>query len=424
MLESLANKIIPKTKFQNTPTKKILITLLVLFIFRFCNTIPLAGIDQDALKKSFLQLENRNSIMQIINMYSGGGGATLLSPFSLGIIPFINASILVDLLTALFPSLEKLQSEEGETGRRKLTFYKKVLTLIFSIVQSIFLIFYLKSYFYNVELINFVYVTLELITGALLIVWLSNIIDSKGIGNGTSIIIFTNIVVTLISKNLFANLTESTLLIPEISFLLFLTLLICISQTARINIEVVSARQLAFLENLEKRNLSDKLTTNFQIKESGLSIRLNQAGIFPIIIASNLLPFLSYATENVLGPSKQIINVVYYLLIIGFNYFYTIVFWDPEKISEQLRKASVAVVNVTPGKETISYLENVVRSTSILGGIFLCLILFMYDSFKQILNSQLLNQLNISSLIILVGVAFEIQKTLKSLYKNVLENID
>jgi preprotein translocase subunit SecY len=424
MLESLANKIIPKTKFQNTPTKKILITLLVLFIFRFCNTIPLAGIDQEALKKSFLQLENRNSIMQIINMYSGGGGATLLSPFSLGIIPFINASILVDLLTALFPNLEKLQSEEGEAGRRKLTFYKKVLTLIFSIVQSIFLIFYLKSYFYNVELINFVYITLELITGALLIVWLSNIIDSKGIGNGTSIIIFTNIVVTLISKNLFTNLTESTLLIPEISFVLFLTLLICISQTARINIEVVSARQLAFLENLEKRNLSDKLTTNFQIKESGLSIRLNQAGIFPIIIASNLLPFLSYATENVLGPSKQILNIIYYLLIIGFNYFYTIVFWDPEKISEQLRKASVAVVNVTPGKETISYLENVVRSTSILGGIFLCLILFMYDSFKQILNSPLLNQLNISSLIILVGVAFEIQKTLKSLYKNVLENID
>ena len=424
MLESLANKIIPKTKFQNTPTKKILITLLVLFIFRFCNTIPLAGIDQEALKKSFLQLENRNSIMQIINMYSGGGGATLLSPFSLGIIPFINASILVDLLTALFPNLEKLQSEEGEAGRRKLTFYKKVLTLIFSIVQSIFLIFYLKSYFYNVELINFVYITLELITGALLIVWLSNIIDSKGIGNGTSIIIFTNIVVTLISKNLFTNLTESTLLIPEISFVLFLTLLICVSQTARINIEVVSARQLAFLENLEKRNLSDKLTTNFQIKESGLSIRLNQAGIFPIIIASNLLPFLSYATENVLGPSKQILNIIYYLLIIGFNYFYTIVFWDPEKISEQLRKASVAVVNVTPGKETISYLENVVRSTSILGGIFLCLILFIYDSFKQILNSPLLNQLNISSLIILVGVAFEIQKTLKSLYKNVLENID
>ena len=424
MLESLTDKLIPTTKFQNTPTKKILITLFILFIFRFCNTIPLAGIDQDALKKSFLQMENRNSIMQIINMYAGGGGTTLLSPFSLGIIPFINASILIDLLTAIFPNLEKLQSEEGEIGRRKLTFYKKLVTILFSIIQSIFLIFYLKSYFYNVEVLNLVYVTLELVAGAMLIVWLSNIIDNKGIGNGTSIIIFTNIVVTLINKDLFTNINQSNFLSPEIIFLLFLILLICISQTARINIEVVSARQLAFLENIEKRNLSEKLATDFQLKDNGLSIRLNQAGIFPIIIASNLLPFLSYGLEKIFGTSPQISNIVYYLLIIGFNYFYTIVFWDPEKISEQLRKASVSVVNVTPGKETISYLDNVVKSTSILGGIFLCLILFMYDSFKRIMNSLLLNQLNISSLIILVGVAFEIQKTLKALYKNILETID
>jgi preprotein translocase subunit SecY len=423
MLESLANRFNTKAIFQNNPTKKLILTLIVLLIFRFCNTIPLAGVDQDALKKSFLQLENRNSIMQIINMYSGGGGSTLLSPFSLGIIPFINASILIDLLTALIPSLEKLQSEEGETGRRKLTFYKKILTVVFSIVQSIFLIFYLKPYFYNTDLLNFFYVTLELVTGAMLIVWLSNIIDTKGIGNGTSIIIFTNIVVTLIGKNLLQNGNVNFLGI-EMIFLLFLTLLICISQTARINIEVVSARQLAFLENIEKRNLSDKLGTNYQLEDNGLSIRLNQAGIFPIIIASNILPFLSYAIENTFGPSKWIINVIYYFLIVGFNYFYTIVFWDPEKISEQLRKASVSLVNVTPGKETISYLENVVKSSSILGGIFLCFILLLYDCFKQFTNSNLLNQLNISSLIILIGVAFEIQKTLKASYKNILENID
>ena len=143
-----------KKNFLNIFNQKILLTLVILFIFRFGNTIPLSGIDQDALKKSFLQLENKNAIMQIINMYSGGGGNTLLSPFSLGIIPFINASILVDLLTAIFPSLEKLQSEEGEAGRKKLTFYKKVLTFIFSIIQSIILIIYLKSYFYNTDLFN------------------------------------------------------------------------------------------------------------------------------------------------------------------------------------------------------------------------------------------------------------------------------
>jgi preprotein translocase subunit SecY len=150
---------------------------------------------------------------------------------------------------------------------------------------------------------------------------------------------------------------------------------------------------------------------------------LNQAGIFPIIIASNLLPFISYFTENILGLSKitLVTNIFYYLCIIGFNYFYTIIFWDPEKISEQLRKASVSIVNVTPGRETVSYLENVVKSSSLSGGIFLCIILFCYDFIKQLLNGFLLNQINISSLIILVGVAYELQKTIRSLSKNVLE---
>ena len=423
MFESLINNIFPKVEKQNNPTKKIILTLFVLLLFRFGNTIPLSGIDQDALKKSFLQLDSRNSIMQIINMYSGGGGTTLLSPFSLGIIPFINASILVDLLTALIPSLEKLQSEEGEAGRRKLLFYKKILTLLFSIVQSGFLIFYLKAYFYNTELLNFILIGLELVTGAMLIVWLSNIIDTKGIGNGTSLIIFTNIVVTLIGKNLLAMPTTDNVFWIEVLFLLFLMILICISQTARINIDVVSARQLAYLENIEKTTVNQKITTTFQTKDTGngLSIRLNQAGIFPIIIASNLLPFISFLVQSLNSELKFINNIAYYLLIIGFNYFYTIIFWDPEKISEQLRKASVSVVNVTPGRETISYLENVVRSTSLIGGISLCVILFLYDFFKQIINGSLLNQINISSLIILVGVAYEVQKTLRSLYRNVLE---
>ena len=423
MFNTLTNIKLPKLKFKNNPNQKILLTLLILFLFRFGNTIPITGIDQEALKRSFLQMDNRNAIMQIINMYSGSGGATLISPFSLGIIPFINASILIDLLTAIIPFLEKLQQEEGEVGRRKLLFYKKVLTLIFAIVQTVFLIFYLKTYFYSTAFFDLFSVGTQLVTGSMIIVWLSNIIDSKGIGNGTSIIIFTNIVVTLIGKNLF-NTELNNVFFIQLFFLLFLILLICISQTARINIDVVSARQLAFLENIEKRNLNEKLGTNYQLEDNGLSIRLNQAGIFPIIIASNILPFLSYAIENTFGPSKWIINVIYYFLIVGFNYFYTIVFWDPEKISEQLRKASVSLVNVTPGKETISYLENVVKSSSILGGIFLCFILLLYDCFKQFTNSNLLNQLNISSLIILIGVAFEIQKTLKASYKNILENID
>jgi preprotein translocase subunit SecY len=194
---------------------------------------------------------------------------------------------------------------------------------------------------------------------------------------------------------------------------LFLFGLICISQSARINIEVISARQLAFLENIETESL------NLQKKEkNSLSIRFNQAGIFPIIIASNLIPFLSLFVNSLNPQLRFLNNFFYYLLIIGFNYFYTLVFWDPQKISEQLRKASVSIVNLTPGKETVSYLERVVRSSSILGGISLCVILFLYDFFREIFNGYLLNQLNISSLIIAVGVVYDVQKTLRALFKN------
>ena len=407
-------------KKRNNPTDKVLLTLFILFIFRFGNTIPLWGIDQEALKKAFLQMENRNAIMQIINMYSGGGTA-ILTPFSLGIIPYINASILVDLLTAIVPFLEKLQAEEGESGRKQLTFYKKIVTLVFAIIQSGFLISYLKSYFYNTELFNLGLIGMELVTGSMLIVWLSSLIDNKGIGNGTSFIILTNIIGTVLSKNTISVTNFDSKTILEICFILFLMTFICISQTARFNIEVVSARQLAFLAEFEKNRLYDRKVDKLNLHENGLSIRLNQAGIFPIIIASNLIPLTSYFTDSLFGQVKFLNTLIYYLLIVGFNYFYTIVFWDPEKISEQLRKASVSIINITPGKETISYLENVVRATSLSGGVFLCLILFVYDVGKQLINGNLLNQINISSLIIVVGVAYEIQKTIRALFRNMLE---
>jgi preprotein translocase subunit SecY len=421
MLKFLINAFRLNPEKQNSSTKKIFITLFLLFLFRFGSSIPLVGIDQEALKKSFFELDNRNSLFQLINMYSGGGGITLLSPFSLGIIPYINASILIDLFTALFPFLEKLQSEEGELGRKKLNFYKKIATLIFAFFQSLFVISYLKPYFYNTSFFSFLITSTELITGSFLIVWLGSLIDNKGIGSGTSLIIFTNIVVTLLSKNFFSFSNFSSKFLFEVIIFFFLMLLICVSQTIRINIDVVSARQLAYLENSEKGNFRESIFEKISGKENGLSIRLNQAGIFPIIIASNILPFFSILTQY-FGDSAKVINIiVYYLLIIGFNYFYTIVFWDPEKISEQLRKASVSVVNVTPGKETVAYLENVVRSTSLLGGIFLCFILIFYEILKQIIGGSLLSQINISSLIILVGVAYEIQKNLRALYKNVIE---
>ena len=396
----------------SNPTKKILLTFLLLFLFKFGNSIPLSSVDNEALRKSFLQFETNNSIMQVLSMYTGGGGKTLLSPFSLGIIPFINASILIDLLTALFPSLEKLQSEE--TGRRQLTFYKKILTAFLALIQSYFLLNALKSYFYVSDFWNFGIIGFELITGSLIIVWLTNIIDTKGIGNGTSLLVFTNIITNLLNKSLFNNIQAF-----DILALIVLIGFICLSQMARITIPIVSARQLAFLET----NKKNKMPSKVELKNSTLLIRFNQAGIFPIIIASNILPLFSYFTQTIFGNAptlKIVINILYYLAVILFNYFYTNVFWDPEKISEQLRKSSVSIVNVTPGRQTVAYLENVVRSSSVVGGLFLCFILYSYDLLKTLLNSSFLNQINISSVIILVGVIFEIQKTIRGMYKTIV----
>lgn len=400
------------------PTQKILLTLGALLLYQWGTVIPLSGIDQVALKKSLLEIDPRNTLLQLLTMYSDGG-STVLSPFSLGIIPYINASIIIDFLTASVPSLEKLQSEEGETGRKKLGFYKKIVTFIFAAIQAIFSLRYLESYLYQNDPFTLALLVVQIVSGSMIIIWLCNLIDRKGTGNGTSLIIVANILGAVLKKSL--NVEFSAESIFDISFLLLFIVLICISQTARVTIPLVSARQLAFLETLEKTTINNKLEESILPNENGLSIKLNQAGVFPIIIVSSLIPFL-YAIPNVFGESTKVLfSFLYYLLIIGFNYLYTIVFWDPEKISEQLRKASVSIVNISPGKETINYLEKVVQATSLLGGILLSLIVFFFEQSKGLRPGSFLTQLNVTSLIIVVGVACDFQKTIRLLYKTNFE---
>jgi preprotein translocase subunit SecY len=408
------NKFFSKRK--QTPNQKLLVTISILCLYRFCNTIPLSGIDNLALKESFLQFEKNNSIVQILNMYSGGGGKTVLSPFSLGIIPFINASILIDLLTTLLPFLEKLQSEEGETGRQTVLLYKKILTLLFAIIQSLGLLFSLRSFIYSTTWITYFFLTAQLTAGAFSFIWLTNLIDKKGLGNGTSLIILVNILFSFFNRGSKLPIKFSSSLLFETSYLFILIAIICISQTARFTIPIVSARQLVYLENLENSHL-DNLQKRFQKSENGLSIRLNQAGIFPIIIASNLLPFFSFFFQSFGNKilATTFTTVCYYFFIVVFNYLYTIVFWDPEKIAEKLRKASVSIKDVSPGSETVSYLENTVRASSFYGGLFLCCILGSYEFVKPFTSGILLNQINISSLLIVTGVIYDTLTTFNSL---------
>lgn len=414
----MLDSFIKAKKKKTTPIYKIFLTIALLLIFRIGNTIPIPGIDQEIVKNALNNLEGNNPIFQRISMSSGKGN-NRLTPFLLGIVPFINASIIIDLLTASFPYFEKIESEDSDFLRKKLVFYKKSLALIFSVIQSFILLNCIRPYFYNRDLLTLGFNCALLVAGSMSAIWLTTLIDSNGIGNGISLIILTNIVTTFLEKQamLMEGVFNSKTLL-EIFVLFFLIVFICISQTSRITIEVVSARQLAFLENTEIPSINTKIARKYRLNENGLSIRLNQAGIFPLIIASNIFPIVIYFFEKFVELSPLFQKFIYYSLVIGFNYFYTILFWDPEKIAEQLRKASVSIRNISPGQETISYLEKVAQSSSIIGGIFLCSILFCYDLLRQFINGSLLNQINVSSLIIVVGVAYEIQKAIRALYKN------
>jgi preprotein translocase subunit SecY len=402
---------------KKTANQKVVFTFIILMLFRYGNFIPIMGIDQTALQLAFSQFDPRNPLMQLVNMYSGGGGTnSLINPFSLGVIPFINASILIDLLTTILPNLEKLQSEEGELGRKKLAFYKKGATFLFALVQSIYLIYYLSPYFYTKSFFFFFLTSIELVSGAMSLVWFTNLIDNRGIGNGSSLIIFTNILLTLFTKNSINTFHFNFSLLFQVLFLVWISILIFQAQSSKITIELISPRQLAYLEKSKQTNRKLFRSEEERKNQNGLSIRLNQAGIFPVIIASNLFPFLCSFLRSLIGEVSFLETIAYYLLIVGFNYFYTIIFWDPEKIAEQLRKNSVSIVNVKPGKETAHYLEQIVRATSLLGGSKLCFILFVFEIVKGFFHGELLNTINISSLIILIGIIYDTQKILRSLY--------
>lgn len=395
---------------------KVLLTTFLLSCLRFGNMIPLVGIDQLALKKSNIE----NSILGFINFYNILD-APLITSFSLGLSPYINSSILIDLFSTFVPSLQYLQIEEGQNGKKKLLFYKKLLALFFILLQASFLINSLLPYFYETNFYAILEIFWNLLIGSLITIWSANFIDKNGIGNGTSLIIFSTIIINLlqtIQKNSL-NWDEKNSL--GIFFLLFFCYFIYELQQKVYSIDVISARQLSILEEKKKPFLEKYLirSENFfktNKQQNGLLLKLTQAGIFPIIIATNIFPLLS--NSFTISFQTNLGQFIYFCLIIVFNYFYTIVFWNPKKISEELQKFSVTILNIAPGVETITFLKKIVLIISILGGVYLCFAIFFYEIIKNSFDIDILKKINISSLIILIGISSDIQKKIKILTIN------
>jgi preprotein translocase subunit SecY len=304
---------------KDTIAKKILFTIFIVIIIRLGNFIPVPNVDQRYL----INILNANpSLKTFFNSEN-----LILSVFSLGIIPNINASILIQLLVSAIPYLERLQKEEGETGRRQIKQYTRSLTLLIAILESFSIAFSLRPILFNWNLAICSEIVLALTTGSMIILWLSDLITENGIGNGSSIVITLNILSVL--PNTIKTITESgniiSILFNFISFTILIIGIIYVQEAVRI-IPLISAKQLFAQQNQ---------TSNQAMNTSYLPLKINQGGVMPIIFSSTFLTFLTVAVNYVLSlqilpmqfNNAKTISVIYgginFVLIFAFSLFYS-----------------------------------------------------------------------------------------------------
>ena len=400
---------------------RVFTTLGLLLIVRLGIYIPMPGIDREAFKTF---IDQGGQLIGFLDIFTGGGISTL-GVFALGILPFINASIIIQLLTASLPQLEDLQKNEGEAGRRKIAQITRYVALGWGLVQSTVFALILRQYAVEgISETEFVIQTsLALVTGSMIVMWLSEIITEKGIGQGASLVIFLNIVATL-PKALSSTIEKAQtgdradvlgIIILLIVFLITIVGIIFVQEGAR-RIPIVSAKsQMGGTALLPSR-------------QSYLPLKLNAGGVMPIIFASALifLPItIANFTQNpLLIKAASSLNpgssnpwpyaITFFALILGFAYFYASLTINPLDIASNLKKGGVAIPGVRPGGATSNYLSGVQNRLTLLGGLFLGSVAIVPAAVERATNVQTFQGLGATSLLILVGVAIDTSKQIQT----------
>lgn len=404
---------------------RLLITIGLLILVRFGVFVPIPGLDREL----FRDLVQNNAALGILNIFTGGGLSTL-GIFALGILPFINASIIMQLLTAAIPALEDLQKNEGEAGRRKISQITRYVALGWAIIQSFGITIGLLV---NNGIITGLVPTLEtvlaLTAGSMFVMWISELITERGIGNGASLLIFVNIVAVLpqtLGNTIDYAQTGGRQAIAQVVILLLVFLVMIIGivfvQEGTRRIPIISAR----------RQVGKRL---YRERTSYLPLRLNQGGVMPIIFASAVL-ILPYqiaewlsnspnAEENPLvGVLIQIVNVLqpgnwqyvvfYSLMIFFFSYFYASLIVNPKDMSQNLKKMGASIPGIRPGTATSNYLEGVLNRLTFLGAIFLSLVATLPTLVEGATGVTTFRGFGATSLLILVGVAIDTAKQIQT----------
>lgn len=358
---------------------KILFVVAILFIFRFLAAIPVPGVDTTRLN----QFLAGNQFLGLFNVLSGGGLSTF-SIVMLGVGPYITASIIMQLLSMMVPSLKELMQESGEIGRRKFNQYARMLTVPIGVLQGFAFLRYLQSQgaISGLSVTAMATNIVIIVAGSMLLLWLAELINEFGIGNGTSLIIMAGILAAIPSEvsQFFFTFTMDQL--PVVLLFLAVSSLVIAGVVyiyeAERPIKVTYARQVRGIRTLGGN-------------DAYLPLRLTQAGVMPIIFASSLLLFPQFLAGLLQTSTKPIFHsisvgltsflqntwfysIVYFLLVVFFTYFYTAVTFDPKQISTNLQKNSAFVPGIRPGDATNSYLGRIVTRITLVGSIFLGLV--------------------------------------------------
>merc|ERR1711935_123129 len=398
---------------------KITKILFLLLLVRLGLYIPVPNIDLDL----FSQNQNTNPIFGFAKTLTG---SSFLGIGALVILPYINASIIIQLLIPVIPKLEQLQKEEGEFGRQQITRYTRYLAFIWSIFLSVGIAFFLiKPVIFDWNFILAIKIILSLITGSMLSMWFSELITEEGLGNGSSMLIFINIVGSIpnnfasISNTLFDNaayLSNLATLCKTSLFYLFVVTVVIVFQDSYKKISIISAKQLTGDYVGQAQKISE-------LKNTYIPLKVNQGGIMPLAFSSTIAVFLTYPVQlfinsgfivnqafstNLLTFYSIALNII---LVVFFSCFYAALVLKPEDISQNLAKMAYSIPGIRQGRETTRYLEKTVSRLSFIGGLFLSFLAFFPLLISSVVKVSIFK--NVTSLLILIGVITDVTSQIR-----------
>jgi preprotein translocase subunit SecY len=404
--------------------KRLLVTLGVLLFIRAGTFLPVPGINHSDLA---FYIQSHSVTRSLVSTFSGNN-TFVIGLFTLNIFPYINASILIQVILGFSPKLAKLQKEGDLEGKRSINRLTRFITLVFAIIQSVSLSLYLKQILFDWNYTLAFEITLCLTTGAMIILWLSELITDYGLGNGASLLIYTNIISNLpnLTKSIFIENNDNLSILSEIgiALLIFTSLygIVFLQEGVRI-IPLISSKQL------NQVSLQDSATSNNYIP-----LRFNQAGVMPIILTTTILVVPNYISNLGLFPKfdfpiifeslKFVYWIGYFGLILLFSSFYSTIVLNPKDISDQLQKMAVTIPGVRPGIQTTFYLKQLMKRITLVGATMLATLVTLPNFIESTLNLTSLNGLSTTSLLILAGVVLDLVREVKNIYySNVYNNM-